>query len=303
MKKRAIIVGILFGIGVWGLSGCKNAGESTASMEDNVVETTETLSEESVFPEDLALEENAEPEELMHESRKPATVLEDESAVYFCGGQRIVKWNKATQQTEIVWIKDETQVSEDAYAFREGKGILIGDKIYFIESWLAEPANPMASLTEYALSVISTDGNLYQQIEKVSGEERLLLLDGILYFACDIESGALEGYVVGANGELLVDKGKVVTMPANVPQGYTDMSYNDNGIQILTAQESAYNLGYYMLRDENYSLCRVNQDTGEKEIIPRGTVEILSGDYLIALADAEVAAEVVEKLKIMTLAE
>ena len=47
----------------------------------------------------------------------------------------------------------------------------------------------------------------------------------------------------------------------------------------------------------------VSVKRGEKEIIPRGTVEILSGDYLIALADAEVAAEVVEKLKIMTLAE
>ena len=42
---------------------------------------------------------------------------------------------------------------------------------------------------------------------------------------------------------------------------------------------------------------------GDKEIIPRGTVEILNGDYLVALADAEVATEVIQKLKIMTLVE
>ena len=40
-----------------------------------------------------------------------------------------------------------------------------------------------------------------------------------------------------------------------------------------------------------------------REIIPRGTVEILNGDYLVALCDADMVAEVIEKLKLMTLIE
>jgi hypothetical protein len=36
----------------------------------------------------------------------------------------------------------------------------------------------------------------------------------------------------------------------------------------MSAVESAYRYGYYLLRDENYKLCIVNQDTGEKKTLP-----------------------------------
>lgn len=269
MKRRVLIVGILLGIGVLGLNGCKKAEESVIVPEKSVIATGESVSEEAVLPEDLALgEDETEPEELQHESRNPSTILEDENAVYFCGKQHILKWDKESGQTDIIWMTDKERIEEDAYAYRDGKGILIGNKIYFMESWLADPENPLASMTEYALAVVNTDGSGYREIEHVEGTNQLLLLDGILYFDYDVNSKALEGYVVDADGNLLTDAGKVLTEPVNVPEGYVEMSYQDNGLKFMSAVESAYHYGYYLLRDENYKLCIVNQDTGEKKTLP-----------------------------------
>ena len=269
MKRRVLIVGILLGIGVLGLNGCKKAEEAVIVPEKSVIATGESVSEEAVLPEDLALgEDETETEELQNESRNPSTILEDENAVYFCGKQHILKWDKESGQTDIIWMTDKERIEEDAYAYRDGKGILIGNKIYFMESWLADPENPLASMTEYALAVVNIDGSGYREIEHVEGTNQLLLLDGILYFDYDVNSKALEGYVVGVDGNLLIDAGKVLAEPVNVPEDYLEMSYQDNGLKFMSAVESAYRYGYYLLRDENYKLCIVNQDTGEKKTLP-----------------------------------
>lgn len=270
MKKRAIIIGALLGISILGLSGCKSAEEPVASMESSVVETAEgTSASESALPGDLALGESEEQsEERTFESKTPSTIVEDEKALYFCGRQHILKWDKTSGQTDIIWMTDKMPIEEDAYSYRDGKGILIGNKIYFMESWPVEPANPMASEDVYALSVVNTDGSGYREIDRVSNINSILLLDGILYFSYDADSKAMEGYVVDADGNLLTDAGKVVTEPVNVPQGYVEMSYQNNGYKTLSAVESAYRYGYYLLRDENYDLCIVNQDTGEKRALP-----------------------------------
>ena len=269
MRKRAILISVLLGISLSIVSGCskKEVVKPAQSdvMEETAVEEKELYSEKV---EDESEDGDSEAEELHHESKNPSTVLEDEEAVYFCGEQHILKWDKQTQATDVIWMTDKKEIIECAYAYRNMPGILIEDKIYFIQSWLKEPMNPLASETLYALSVVNTDGSEYKEIEEVKGLNRLLLLDGILYFSYDVDSGALEGYVVDGDGELQIDKGKVVTEPVNVPADYSEMSYNNNGTQFLTAIESAYRYGYYLLRDENYELCIVNQNTGEKEVLP-----------------------------------
>lgn len=269
MRKRAILISVLLGISLSIVSGCSKK-EVVKPAQNDVMEET-AVEEKELYSEKVEEESedgDSEAEELHHESKNPSTVLEDEEAVYFCGEQHILKWNKQTQATDVIWMTDKKEIAESAYAYRNMQGILIEDKIYFIQSWLKEPMNPLASETLYALSVVNTDGSEYKEIEEVKGLNRLLLLDGILYFSYDVDSGALEGYVVDGDGELQIDKGKVVTEPVNVPADYSEMSYNNNGTQFLTAIESAYRYGYYLLRDENYELCIVNQNTGEKEVLP-----------------------------------
>lgn len=270
MKKRALIVGILLGISVFCLNGCKKTNEPATGQESSVETVTKEASEEeNALPEDLALgEEEQEPEELPHESQNPSTILEDEKAIYFCGKQHILKWDKTSGQTDIIWMTDKMPMKEDAYAYQNGRGILIGNKIYFMESWISEPDNPLAYEDSHALSVVNIDGSGYREIEQVSGLNNLLLLDGILYYSSDADSKALEGYLVDADGNLLTDAGKVITEPVNVPKDYVEMSYQKNGYKNLSAVESAYRYGYYLLRDENYSLCIVNPETGEKRSLP-----------------------------------
>ena len=269
MEKRTIIVGILFGLSILCLNGCKKVEEPMPLVESSVEESAEEISSgEKEFPEDLALEGDEPEKERTHESQKPSTILEDETAVYFCGKQHILKWDKISGQADIIWMTDKMPIKEDAYAYRDGKGILIGDKIYFMESWTTAPANPVAFADTYALSVVNIDGSGYREVEKVTNINRLLLWDGILYFSYDDDSKALEGYVVDADGNLLTDAGKVLTEPVNVLEDYVEMSYQNNGLQFMSAVESAYRYGYYLLWDENYELCIINQDTGEKQTLP-----------------------------------
>lgn len=269
MRKRKILATILLGAGLAVLSGCKDKENVMPVESSTVAETEEHEGRDKSLEENMPdAETDGELEDLSHESRNPSAVLEDETAVYFCGKQHILKWDKETQTTDIIWMTDKEEITENAYAYRDMQGILLGDKIYFIESWLKDPVNPMASETLYALSVVNTDGSGYQEMEQISGADRLLLLDGILYFSYDVDSKVLEGYVVDAAGNLMIESGKVITEPANFPEGYIEPSYYGNGIRELTAVESAYRFGYYLLRDENYELCKVNQATGQKEAIP-----------------------------------
>lgn len=282
VRKKVVILAFMFCISLGILNGCKQAEEVYEPTESNAPEDiTEVDSSEGkgLRSEDEDIEEPLEePGELRHESRQPGTVLEDEEAVYFCGRQHILKWNKETQTTDIIWMSDKEEIKEDAYAYNSSHGILIEDKIYFIESWAKDMVNPMASETLHALSVVNTDGSSYQEIEQISDETHLLLLDGILYFSYDWDSGALEGYVVDAAGDLMLESGRVVTEPVNVPKDYMEVSCYKNGVRQLTSVESAYRFGYYLLRDENYEFCAVNQNTGEKEVLPEeyGNMHLLS---------------------------
>jgi len=271
LKKRTISAFALLVLSISLLAGCnKETKEVSVPMENSGTEAlkADSTEEKGLREEEQMVEQDGELEESAHESRTPSAVLEDEEAIYFCGRQHILKWDKETQQTEIIWMTDKEKIEDDASAYWDMRGILLEDKIYFVESWLKDPANPLVSENLYALSVVNTDGSGYREIERFSGLNRLLLLDGILYFSYDIDSGALEGYVVNESGELMTDSGKVIAEPANVPENYSEMSYYNNGNQYLMSVESGYRFGYYVLRDENYDLCKVDQNTGEKDVLP-----------------------------------
>lgn len=289
MKKRVILAAILLGISLGMLSGC-NRGEKevTMPMESGGTEgdSSELTEGNGLYEEgENSLQEDTEPEELKHETQNSSTVLEDEEALYFCGRQYILKWDKNTQTTDIIWMTDKEKIREDAYAYREMRGILIEDKIYFVESWEKNPVNPEASEDLHALSVVNTDGSGYQEIEHITDVNHLLLLDGILYFAYDVDSKALEGYVTDADGNLMIESGRVVTEPANIPEECAIMSYYDNGVRQLTPVESAYRFGYYLLYDENFNSCVVDQNTGEKRVLPEEytnyTVRAFNAEYFL----------------------
>ena len=203
-------------------------------------------------------------EELWQEDRYAATVLEDAEFIYFCGKKDILKIDKETFETAQIWKNTGNSEVADQYAYSGGKGIFAANRIYFIEEWTEEED----SLPMRALSVIDTSGENYERIEVIpaENESRLVLLNGILYFAVQENGMAMEGYPVSVYGTLL--KEKVVTGIPNMPAGYTEAYYYENGSRVLSALESEKRYGYYLLRDENYNLCRIDPRSGQEEKFP-----------------------------------
>ena len=268
MKKLVLILGACVIMGI--LSGCiiKNDApviESTAEIAEETTSSTEEIHTEEVSEEDT----QEWTEEYTHESRLANVVTEDEEFVYFCGFEHILKWSKTDGSAEKIWVSDKEHSEDASYMYSYERGILLGDKLYFIERWDETPWNKLEPGTVQALSVVNTDGSDYRMIAKIAEEEeaQLVLLDGILYYAQETSTKALKGFVADNNGELLTDVGEVYTEPANLPKDCTEVSYYNNGTRYFTAVESAYHLGYYLLRDEDYALCAVDQDTGEKTLL------------------------------------
>lgn len=272
MKKSVVLIALLLGIGMGTLTACTKTNDKV--MESESVEETVSV---AGTEEPASLEESDTQEEGMqewlkertHESRLANVVTEDEEFVYFCGWEYILKWSKLDGSTEKIWVSDKGHSEGTSYMYSYERGILLGDRIYFIERWDEAPWNYLEPGTVKALSVVNTDGSDYRMIARVpEGEEaHLVLLDGILYYSQETATKALKGFVVDENGELLTDAGEVYTEPVNVPEDSLELSYYNNGTRMLTAVESAYHFGYYLLRDEEYSLCVINQDTGEKTLL------------------------------------
>lgn len=270
MKKKLVMaLGVCLITGI--LAGCAKGNKEPVVTEQNIgaVEET-TLSFEESSEEEATEEETQEwVEERTHENRQADVVLEDEESVYFCGFEHILKWNKSDGSTEKIWVSDKEHSEGTSYMYSYERGILLGDKLYFVERWDETPWNNLEPGMIQALSVVNTDGSNYRMIAKIAEGEtaQLLLLDGILYYAQETATKALKGFVVDNNGELLTDAGEVYTELVNVPEGSAEISYYNNGTRYLTAVESAYRFGYYLLRDEEYSLCVIDQNTGEKTLL------------------------------------
>ena len=269
-KKYVLLIAVCMIAGV--LSGCSKGNDVTADTNNDsqVAETqAETLVDMSDVQETTDEETTEWVEERTHESKYANVVVEDEEYVYFCGWEHILKWSKTDGSTEKIWVSDKEHINDTSYMYSYDRGILIGDKLYFIERWDETPHSPLSPGTVQALSVVNTDGSGYRMIDRVEeGEEaQLILLDGILYYAEETATKTLKGYVADDNGDLLTDAGEVCTEPVNVPEGSIEISYYNNGMRYLTMVESAYKFGYYLVRDEEYALCTINQDTGEKTLL------------------------------------
>ena len=271
MKKRVLLVAMVCGIYMGTMSGCAGETEATVPFgaSEAVVEETEGVLqiEKNAIQEEEKTQEWVE--ERTHQSKPANVVMEDEKFIYFCGWEHILKWNKLDGSTEKIWVSDKEHSEDASYMYSYERGILLGDRIYFLERWDETPWNRLEPGTVQALSVINTDGTDYRMIARVEEDEEahLVLLDGILYYTQETSTKELKGFVVDENGELLTEAGEVCTEPVSVPENNVEFGVYNNGVRLLTAVESAYHFGYYLLRDEEYSLCVINQDTGEKTLL------------------------------------
>lgn len=218
---------------------------------------------------------------LWNEDGYPSTILEDETAVYFCGVDHIRRVEKESGDEQYIWEASAGREEDNAYTYSNSRGILINDKIYFIETWETQEKQDTPTVN-YALAVVYTNGTGYERIKKIQtdADDKFVLLDGILYFEGVLNSNSLKGYPVDKDGNLITDR-IMITEAKNVPDEYRAPYYYQNGGRTLTPVESKKRYGYYLLWDENYDLCKVYPDTGEIESLPAN----LSGYSLGAIND------------------
>ena len=94
------------------LSGCGKGGEEAElSAEENIV------SEEEGF--------------LSEQGIQGSMVLEDQKAIYFCSSSQIRRFDKEEKKSGILW--ESGDISDYAYRYAEGNGLLLQDTIFFME--------------------------------------------------------------------------------------------------------------------------------------------------------------------------
>lgn len=263
MKNRFVALFLILTIF---LAGCENTGAGAADESGETASSEETTRHEETarHEETVNSEETEKTEEagdtadsaprrpLYPEDQKGCVIQEDENSIYLCGLYRIVRIDKETGGSEILWDNAEALDNDSLFLYFQGSGLLLGDKLYFIEG---------DGYGTGALSVIHTDGTGYQKVlEEVGGT--LLLQDGILYTAHRKSATCYKVYEDGTLSEA-VDREDREDFPGEV----TEISYCDNGDRFLLASEVIKRFGYgiygYNPQTEKYRLTKVIPETGE----------------------------------------
>lgn len=267
MRKTIIALWLLL-IMITFFSGCGSTEEQGDKQTEVAEQTEATEPAEAAEPPEAVDQtqaaEAAEPvgQPLYPEDQKSCIIQEDESYIYVCGVHRLVKIDKATGGSVILWENKELSDDEEMYVYSGGSGLLINDKIYFVEDWTERTEN--GPVAHSAVSVVQTDGTGYERVEPVSrlfNSITMLLQDGMLYMETDTNYVICRKvYEDGTLSEAI--KQEEMGEDNGFPKGYskTGIKYYDNGYRTLFVPESMKKFGGVILS----SLVKVIPETGEQ---------------------------------------
>ncbi|MGN0388799.1 MAG: RsiV family protein [Suilimivivens sp.] len=214
--------------------------------------------------EEETLQETAK--ETFPQEEKSCLIEEDSDYLYLCGSYQLLKINKATGEPTVLWENKKDFEGWDYRLYSDGQGFLFGDRIYFIEAYRDEESGSECK----AFSVICTDGTGYQRLHQLDiySSGSMVLLDDGLYVDAPDENGEDDWlcFQIQEDGSLLESSRS--DFEELVHQGYSQMSYEDNGRRKLLMPEAEEKFGYLVLRDENYEVVKVDPKSGEEEKLP-----------------------------------
>lgn len=222
---------------------------------------------------DISAQEEEKP--LLEGEAESSMILEDRDFIYFYNGSKIVKINKESKNSDVLWKSDYTE-----QFMPEVKALLIEDQIYFLEKWWS-----ISSCTiEYELSVINTDGTGYTRIEEADDSSfcfsDLYFADGILYVST--HDSVIE-YILYADGTW--GKNEAVSeddLYRNLAQMYEEIYISSCPAHIFFAMQSLKNYGY-ILFNKNGVVVKVSPESGEEtEVLEKGTIRAVNEQYFLA---------------------
>ncbi|MBO5487885.1 MAG: DUF4163 domain-containing protein, partial [Eubacterium sp.] len=266
ISKLALVIMLL----VMGMTACGNK-ETEAGMNSKV-EQSEVLENESNMRGDEEALENSNVEKmegadigngengigavpLYPGTHRSSIIQEDDDYLYLCGSCRVSKVDKATGVEQILW-ENPAEVSEkEENLYSNGGGLLLGNKIYFIERWKEDNWS-----IGRAFSCINTDGSDYEQLAQLSESfyDSMYLANGTLSIN-DMDRELF--YQVFEDGTL--------SAPDEIPiSNIEELDYQQNGNRILFRQECVNEFGLRIYQDNNFNVCCRNPETEEQYWLP-----------------------------------
>ena len=204
--------------------------------------------------------------EAFPQEEKSCLIEEDSDYLYLCGSYQLLKLNKATGESTVLWENKKDFEGLDYRLYSDGQGFLFGDRIYFIEAYRDEELGSECK----ALSVICTDGTGYQRLHQLDSYSSgsMVLLDDELYVDAPDEEGNAGWLCYQFQEDGSLSESSRPELEELVRQGYSQLSYTDSGRRKLLMPEAEEKFGYLVLRDENYEVVKVDPKSGEEEKLP-----------------------------------
>lgn len=253
-KTQIVVLVLLFAMI---FAGCgKEKGRTEGASGDQ--------KQEAEQKEDETLQETAK--EAFPQEEKSCLIEEDSDHLYLCGSYQLLKINKATGESTVLWENKKDFEGLDYRLYSDGQGFLFGDRIYFIEAYRDEESGSECK----ALSVIGTDGTGYQRLHQLDiySSGSMVLLDDGLYVDAPDENGEDDWlcYQIQEDGNF--SESNRPDLEELTRQGYSQMSYEDNGRRKLLMPEAEEKFGYLLLRNEDYEVVKVEPKSGEEAKLP-----------------------------------
>ena len=256
------------------LTGCTDKkGEERKEQTESVQETEKNeLQPDGEETEDLekdSVEENEKEtaSDIWQGTEIQSSLIqEDDTYLYVCGSHKILKIDKETKESAVLWEGEKRFWKKDSHLFSQANGVLIGDNLYFLEERSDEEEDsPFYESSEIirSLSVVQTDGSGYRRIldcDKYT-YPTLFMLDGVLYFEQEDGTEDLLGYRLDDKGVILDEEEQVRVKKETTNYGY--LMRHHNGSRIWTELECKRLLGYVIVQDEMYNDMILNLKTGE----------------------------------------
>lgn len=270
MKKKRVALLLLLAVMIF--SGCQRTVKEELKEDKKTVEKTQNETKETQ-PEEEASQKKGNDEEADTEKFPEVAagemILEDNEAVYACGKYQIMKIDKESGKSAVLW-NDEKR-NDSLEQFSEGNALLLGDWIYFISVSSSETTEEAVSL-----AMMKTDGTEYTQIEELAGYGHLLFYkDGILY----VSSSEVENvYQIEEGGKItrVEEKDQKLFSP-KIPEGYRKYT----GMSIM---EGILQYGFYFLYDQDYNLVRLEPDKQEETKVGlEGSIWGRNDDYFLSV--------------------
>lgn len=190
-RRLKLCLALAMCLGSLSFAGCGNVEsvESAESVEKNEAavstESSSGTDEKAVADSSTQADSNSltdttegvGPVPLYPGTHRSSLFQEDENYIYLCGSCHISKVDKATGEQQVLWENRAEVQKKKAGLYASGSGLLLGDKIYFIERWSENNWSE-----ERAFSCVNTDGSGYERLaELAGGSDSLYLLNGMLY--------------------------------------------------------------------------------------------------------------------------